>query len=220
MRFAEVNGVRSGPQPGLKGSCSSCKGDVVAKCGKFVGWHWAHKARTHCDKWWEAETEWHRAWKNRFPDDWQETPLVDQATGELHIADVRTPSGLVLEFQRSTIALEEVRARESFYRRMVWVVDGCKGDADKFNFSNGRGRPNTDGLARFRWFGRGSLFARWHTTTPVFIDFGDHGFWRIMRFDPTTKEGMAGIVDRQLFADLVVSGASDFSQGGGPASPL
>ena len=46
-------------------------------------------------------------------------------SGELHIADVKTPSGLVIEFQRSTIHPDEISAREVFYKKMVWVVDGC-----------------------------------------------------------------------------------------------
>jgi competence protein CoiA len=181
-------------------------------------WHWAHKTSTHCDQWWEPETAWHRGWKDRFPQEWQEVPLIDQRTGELHIADVRTSAGLVLEFQHSSIDPAEVRARESFYQRMVWVIDGCKNDADRFNFSNMRGSPDGSGIAAFAWWGRSSLFNRWQTTKPVFIDFADHGFWRILRFDPKTKRGMAGLTDPSLFAQLASTGTTDFSDLGGPAS--
>lgn len=220
MRFAFMNGRRVEPQPGLHGECPGCREAVIAKCGKFVGWHWAHKASTHCDKWWEPETAWHRRWKDRFPTDWQEVPLRDPASGELHIADVRTPEGLVLEFQRSTIKPEEVRARETFYRNMVWVVDGCRSDFDRFNFSNGLARLDAQGVAQFRWIGRGSLLSKWHTTIPVFIDFGDHGFWRIIRYDPAVKSGLALAVNPDAFASHVSSGTANFLQGGGPASPL
>lgn len=46
--------------------------------------------------------------------------------GELHIADICTPNGLVLEFQHSAIKSEERRAREEFYGNMIWIVDGTR----------------------------------------------------------------------------------------------
>lgn len=219
MRFAILDGRRIEATPKLRAFCPGCGAEVVSKCGKHITWHWAHLSRTHCDPWWETETEWHRAWKNRFPQEWQEIPAQDDASGELHIADVKTPSGLVIEFQRSTIHPEEVRAREAFYKSMIWVVDGCKNDADRFNFSNMRGPPNQDGRAAFHWFGKSTLFKRWHTTKLVFIDFGpEHGFWRILRFDPKTKQGLAGYVDIDGFVQLASSGSTNFSSVGGPAS--
>lgn len=219
MRFALLDGQRIEATPKLRASCPGCGAEVVSKCGKHIIWHWAHLSRTHCDPWWETETEWHRAWKNRFPQEWQEIPAHDDASGELHIADVKTPSGLVIEFQHSTIDPVEVSARECFYKTMIWVVDGCKNDADRFNFSNMRGRPNQNGIAAFHWFGKSTLFKRWHTTKPVFIDFGpEHGFWRILRFDPKTKQGLAACVNIDGFVQLGSSGSTDFSSVGGPAS--
>jgi competence protein CoiA len=219
MKFAEVNGKRSEPQPKTRGSCSRCGAETVSKCGDHVVWHWAHKSLAHCDPWWESETEWHRQWKDRFPADWQEIVLVDNSTGARHIADIRTPSGLVIEFQRSSIDPAEVLAREAFYQKMVWIVDGCRNEFDKHNFSNMRSLHNADGLVSFRWHGRSKLFARWHTEKPVFIDFGQgFGFWRILRYDPNTRRGHAGSVNINSFVQLARSGTSDFSSGGGPAS--
>jgi competence protein CoiA len=88
-------------------------------------WHWAHKGRRTCDPWWENETEWHRAWKGRFPERWQE--IVHKAdNGERHIADVKTDRGWVIEFQHSRIEPEERLSRDTFYRKLVWVVDGAR----------------------------------------------------------------------------------------------
>lgn len=39
-----------------------------------------------------------------------------------HRADVVTPRG-VIEFQKSSISGSEIREREAFYKKMIWVVD-------------------------------------------------------------------------------------------------
>ncbi|SEP37287.1 competence protein CoiA [Pseudomonas sp. Snoq117.2] len=219
MRFANVDGTRSEAQPKLRGICRGCGEEVIAKCGKHVVWHWAHRSLANCDSWWEAETKWHRAWKNQFPSDWQETILHDTTKGEKHIADVKTAHGVVVEFQRSSIDPAEVKLREQFYQRMVWVIDGSKNELDQANFAMSISRVNEHAMAGLRWYGRSKLFARWHTTTPVFIDFGEeYGFWRVCRFDPETKKGVVMFVDRALFVEALTTGQSDFSSGGGPAS--
>jgi len=80
----------------------------------------------HCDNWWENETEWHRKWKSYFPIDWQEIVHFDGESGEKHIADVKTDSGFVLEFQNYPMPLEELKSRESFYKKMLWIINGEK----------------------------------------------------------------------------------------------
>ncbi|MBL5979701.1 hypothetical protein JAO85_20695 [Comamonas sp. NyZ500] len=220
MRYALLDGQRIEAQPKLRGVCLGCHNEVTAKCGVHKVWHWAHLKSVNCDPWWEVETQWHRDWKNRFDVDWQEVQLVDQATMERHIADVRTPTGLVIEFQRSTIAPEEVDAREKFYQKMVWVIDGTKGDNDAVYFRLGRSKVDENGFSYFSVIGRSKLFHRWHRNKPVFIDFGDEGFWRIAKFDPKSKDGLALLVDRDGFAKRAGSGATDFSEGGGPASSV
>lgn len=44
---------------------------------------------------------------------------------ERHRADVRCPSGLVVEFQNSHISPDDIEARENFYGRMLWIVNGA-----------------------------------------------------------------------------------------------
>jgi hypothetical protein len=106
---------------------------MVAKCGEVRVWHWAHKGRLLCDPWWENETEWHRAWKERFPADWQEI-IHTAENGERHIADVKTDAGWVIEFQYSYIEPGERRSREAFYPKMIWVVDGTRRKRDRAQF--------------------------------------------------------------------------------------
>ena len=112
MKFALVNDQRHEAAPGLSGRCMSCDQAMVAKCGNVKVWHWAHKGRRTCDLWWENETEWHRTWKGRFPENWQEVVHKDDA-GEKHIADVKTDQGWVIEFQHSHIKPEERHSRDT-----------------------------------------------------------------------------------------------------------
>src|SRR5262245_33578258 len=109
MRFAVVEGERREAQPGLAAECQVCGHAMIPKCGEYRVWHWAHKGTRTCDPWWESETEWHRAWKNHFPKDWQEIIRWSE-DGEKHIADVMTESGIVLEFQHSYLRREEREA--------------------------------------------------------------------------------------------------------------
>lgn len=220
MKYAIVDGERAEASPHTHGKCPGCGEETIAKCGRYIRWHWAHPPSTPCgDKWWESETPWHRNWKERFPAKWQEVPMFDEKLTDCHIADVKTAAGLVIEFQRSTIHPEEVEARQEFYQRMVWVIDGSRNEFDRINFNNMRSGLSDDGLVDFVWYGRSKLFHRWHTTKPVFVDFGEeYGFWRILRFDPISSCGRAGLVNKEGFVTLASSGTTDFDSIGGPAS--
>lgn len=135
MKFAIVNNQKVEAQKGLKGVCCLCQQPVIPKCGIYRTNHWAHKSITHCDKWWENETDWHRQWKNKFPIEWQEVIANDEKTGEKHIADIKTNGGMVVEFQHSNISNEERISRELFYKHMIWVVDGTRRKRDFFHFT-------------------------------------------------------------------------------------
>ncbi|MCC6396717.1 MAG: hypothetical protein IT282_06830 [Bacteroidetes bacterium] len=126
MQYAFIDGARHAPEPNLEGICPVCSEATVSKCGPMRLWHWAHRGKRHCDSWWENETEWHRAWKSRFPPESREVVHFDSATGEKHVADVKTQCGVVVEFQNSAISLAELYARELFYGRMLWVVNGAR----------------------------------------------------------------------------------------------
>ncbi|WP_237352108.1 MULTISPECIES: competence protein CoiA [unclassified Rhizobium] len=125
MKFAFVDGIRQEATTGVRGSCPGCGSPTLAKCGLKRLHHWAHVSTAACDRWWEPETEWHRAWKNLFPSEWQEVHHR-AADGEVHIADVKTASGTVVEFQHSTISPQERASREAFYGSMIWIVDGTR----------------------------------------------------------------------------------------------
>lgn len=173
MKIAVVNGERREAQPGLAGICPACDRPMMAKCGEVKVWHWAHHGRRVCDPWWENETEWHRAWKNEFPVDWQE--IVHTAgNGEKHIADVKTDHGWVIEFQHSHLHPEERRSRNAFYKKLAWVVDATRRKTDAGQF----GKALMGGVRLGRAFkvqpDGCSLLREWgDTSAPVFFDFGD-----------------------------------------------
>ncbi len=127
MKYAILNGERIEPKKGITDAvCPVCKENVIPKCGNIKMHHWAHKSKQNCDPWGKNETEWHRKWKDCFPEEYQEIVMYDGATGEKHVADVRTNTGIVIEFQHSAMKREEQSSRENFYKKMVWVVDASK----------------------------------------------------------------------------------------------
>lgn len=173
MRYANVNGERAAAMQGLAGTCPACGSPVVPKCGSLRAHHWAHRGKRSCDSWWEPLTEWHRAWQDRFPEDWRER-ICYSTSGEKHIADIQTPQGLTIEFQHSHISAEERRARELYYDNMVWVVNGARLKRDFPRFREGAAR-----LGKTPWKGvfttpfPEEAFPRtWlNCSTPVFFDF-------------------------------------------------
>ena len=133
MKFALVNNEKTEATKGARALCPSCGSELIAKCGEDRVNHWAHKANRNCDPWWENETDWHRSWKGKFPIDWQEVIHFDDS-GKKHIADVKTPTGCVIEFQYSYLNPEERRSRNAFYPKLVWVVNGLRRPTDKPQF--------------------------------------------------------------------------------------
>ncbi len=134
MRFALIDEQKVEAMPKAKAICPCCAQPVVAKCGSKRIHHWAHQNNKNCDDWWEPETEWHRNWKKKFPNDWQEVVMRDKISEELHIADIRTIHDIVIEFQHSHINSKEQTSREIFYPHLIWVVDGTrlKNDIKRF----------------------------------------------------------------------------------------
>ena len=216
MRFALMNDEKTDPQPKLHGYCPHCGEEVISKCGRVKIWHWAHKSREVCDPWWENETEWHRAWKDNFPREWQEISALDPETGETHIADVKTSHGMVVEFQHSPMPPEEMAARERFYGNMIWIVDGLRGDLDLGYFRLGLGSTpiQRSPLAyAFEWWGRSRFMHNWSgAKSRVFIDFGDSltegdpVVWWLIFFDQKANRGAVGPYPKDLLIEAILSG--------------
>jgi len=117
----DKNNSRILPRKGALGYCPQCSNKVKAYCGEIYIHHWKHLFDLNCDKWKENETEWHRSWKNEFPEDWRE--IVIERGHEKHRADIKTSNGLVVEFQNSSISIAAIREREDYYQDIVWVIN-------------------------------------------------------------------------------------------------
>jgi len=181
---------------------------MVARCGEVRVKHWAHKGQVRCDVWWESETEWHRKWKNEFPEEWQEIVCYADG-GEKHIADVRTDQNWIIEFQHSHITTEERQSREDFYKKLIWVVNGNRRLNDKKRFfkilGNLRGRyiVNNNYPELKTTLTEGALFRDWiPSNTHVFFDFGEEQLWWLL---PQSEEKLAFVlpVSQSTFIQLL-----------------
>ena len=208
MKFSIVNGEKREAEKGLTGICIGCEQPVISKCGPIKVKHWAHKSQCECDHWWENETEWHRSWKNNFPNECQEIrqKAID---GEWHIADVKTKEGHILEFQHSFLKPEEREARNNFYgSNLAWIVDGLKrkNDLSRFNLFLKDAKPIVQGinlaqLPSLRDECR--ILNEWSECDgPVFFDFGfEFPLWCLL---PKSSKGAhyIGPFSRQNFLEL------------------
>lgn len=149
MQLALINQERVDAFPGGKGQCPECGAPMIAKCGPRVMYHWAHHGRKNCDPWWENETDWHRQWKNLYPVECREISHV-AVDGEIHRADVKTPTGIVLEIQHSAMTDAERISREVFYKNLVWVIDG-RGFRNNFEIHHMLPDPQSELAADLIW---------------------------------------------------------------------
>jgi len=130
LHALDENQLKIKPKKGKSAICPYCFGKVNAVCGDINIHHWRHDVSSNCDPWKEHETEWHRSWKEHFPEEWREV-IIENAE-ERHIADLLTVHGLVVEFQNSSISNKTIQIREQFYNKMIWLINA---DHFKDNFS-------------------------------------------------------------------------------------
>lgn len=132
--------------------CICCNSEIIACHGTMKVPYWRHASTSNCRYHSYSKNKmspWHRCWQMYFDESWREFVYTDRE----HIADVKTPNGLVIEFQRSNITQETILERETFYGNMIWVV-GVKNIVNKNDLG---------------WFGTFSCCKK-----PVFVDRGDY----------------------------------------------
>lgn len=111
--------------PKAKAFCPFCKSPVIACVGEIKNKYWRHeqKASKSCvAAQYENEKEWHSTWKRMFGPEFSEVYYT--IGNESRKADVKLSNGLVIEIQHSSIDSREIRARELFHGKMVWIFDG------------------------------------------------------------------------------------------------
>lgn len=148
-------------KPETKGLCPHCQSIVIAKCGEIKIWHFAHVVNQDCDLWHEGETAWHIEWKDNFPKE-----MIEKTIG-IHRADLLTPSGFVIEFQHSPLEPKAIRAREDFYKKMIWVVDAST-FADNITLYERTGAEDMP-TVQFLWRWKHDFWK--NARCPMFLDF-------------------------------------------------
>jgi hypothetical protein len=88
----------------------------------------------------------------------------------------------VIEFQHSPITPEERQAREDFYKKLVWIVDGTRSPRNKNKFMDAKySEPigSRIGVELVRnHFCESALLRDWSDScVPVFFDFGEEVLW-------------------------------------------
>jgi hypothetical protein len=217
MKYAIVDGHRREARHDLHGTCQACHAIMTPKCGSIRMPYWSHPPGAFKHHW-EPETEWHRAWKNAFPEDCQEIPHR-APDGELHIADVKTPQGRVLEFQHSSLPDAERHARENYYDPMYWIVDGLRLQRDRPQFFEELRYADLVSVRPFSLIARASsLPQKWASSrVHVFFDFGavehESDCWRfgapvLWAMMPNSPKGYAVLQPayRAAFIDAMLKG--------------
>lgn len=128
MLYAINNDERVIAQPKAVGYCPACEELLVAKCGKIMIWHWAHKKSSNCEFHGEPETYWHVEWKSFAPIERQEVRMekyLNPIDGvKIMITDILGNDGkTAIEVQHSPISINTIENRIYFYGKIVWVFD-------------------------------------------------------------------------------------------------
>lgn len=174
MLYANTpDGNKIPAEPRAQGACPDCGGEVIAKCGEHVCWHWAHRPESpdsSCPNR-PGETPWHLAWKRAVRPESCEVRIGP------HRADIVRANGSVLELQHSAPCDAEVRRREAHYGRMHWLYDArdrglrFRPHATRVARMSQSGGRSDDNLWRAPWPGRFPVFLQ-VATKPLVLDTG------------------------------------------------
>jgi hypothetical protein len=134
---------------------------------------------------------------------------------------VKTDHGWVIEFQHSYIKPDERRSRDSFYQKLVWVVDGVRRKRDRAQLLDAWNRGVPVGIAnspvRRVFPDQCAPLREWAGSShrPVFFDFGEtEVLWALT----TSADGSAYVVrfSRANFIEIhrgaAAQTAGDFDQ--------
>lgn len=125
---------------GIVAVCPECGEKLITKCGKIVTPYFSHIAKNNCGSaYHDGVSEWHYNWQLKIKDPIPGVNIEVPIQGEyLKRADVVTKEGVVVEFQKSPLPIDERILRENHYKNMIWVVhkDISNSKTWKYNKSN------------------------------------------------------------------------------------
>ena len=154
------------PTSNIPGFCPICHSPLIPRLGQIRCHHWAHKSGKECDSWSE-ETDWHRSWKLCVDKKYRE--CVIEKNGKIHFADIRLPTGIIVEFQRKPLHPEVWREREEFYGEMIWVIYFPKMNLLNWDIRKIYQPTFKDSLIQVKGISRRFLESKHNF--PVFLDF-------------------------------------------------
>jgi hypothetical protein len=115
---------------------------------------------------------------------------------------VKTPHGRIVEFQHSYLKPDERRAREAFYKSIIWVVDGLRLKRSNHSFYRSLTErvPLNIPQSQFSVMTQECELLRTWTNSGVgvYFDFGEteedvrrFGIRMLWRLSPNTRDGFA-----------------------------
>ncbi len=112
-------------EKGSRCICPDCREQVVSRCGAINDPHFAHRPFSKCrDEYYDRKSPWHREWQRTIENPEGgvniEVDIRDQEYKKR--ADLLTKNGIIVEFQKSRLPLEERFRRENHYKNMVWIA--------------------------------------------------------------------------------------------------
>jgi len=191
-----------------EGWCPGCSDSLIAKCGEIKIWHWAHYAHPDCDEWYGPMSEWHYSWQEKLPNECVEVKIIKG--DKWHRADYQRKDGLVVEFQNSTIGMEDIWQREKFYHHMIWVFNCIEPYEENRLRIYARGYyPEASNYHTFRWYyPRKSIFeSKKLSWKGIWLDLGDSVFRVYKAYKDETPFGGWGYrVGYDKFLDYLING--------------
>lgn len=199
MMYAKNNnGERILATKDQEGFCIGCGSKMMAKMGSIMVHHWSHITKVQCDDWMENEGEWHLSWKQKFIQYGNNVEIEKyiKKGNEWHFADIYTEYDGVTELQHSTISIEDIKKREEFYEKMVWLFD-CKEAflMGRFCIYN-KGNYHT-----FVW--KHCKKSLMESNKSLYLDIGNNKIFKIMKKNINKKMfGWGNIIDYDTFLNM------------------
>lgn len=207
MIYALQNGQRVMANKDIKDAvCDICGEVLIPKCGRIKTNHWSHKRNNDCDSWAEHETKWHSDWKNCFPKECQEIVIKKEIrlndndsykTLVTHRADVKLPSGLVIEVQNSHISVNEIEQREKFYDKMIWIFNKDTFAKSLKLYNNYYFDDHVNNHYSLKYISRTLRFC----LKPIYIDIGNNKLLFISSFNCGFGNGSGIICNKTKFIE-------------------